>query len=83
MVGQHVELLLLDMRRGYLGRGQSKWLKSRLGSSTATWKVVLSGSSFGRIDIDDKMVSQLTVDNQSKCNSYATSVLTDYPCHCR
>lgn len=66
LIGQHVELLLLDTRRGYLGRCQVKWLKSRLTSSTATWKIVLSGSSFGRIDVKDEGNAIEVVDNQSK-----------------
>ena len=70
--GPHVEVLILDTRRGYLGRNQSKWLKHRLSSSSATWKIVLSGTSFGRVDvmsedveISGENIAQEKADNQT------------------
>lgn len=65
-MGPHVELLILDTRRGYLGRSQSKWLKHRLSTSSASWKVILSGTSFGRVDVEANEGSQATVENQGE-----------------
>jgi phosphodiesterase/alkaline phosphatase D-like protein len=50
-LGSSIEFLILDSRRGYLGSYQSKWLKHRLTHSKASWKIILSGTSFGRVDI--------------------------------
>lgn len=37
------------MRGGYLGRQQAKWLRSQLESSTATWKLILTGQPCGLV----------------------------------
>ena len=47
MLGPKVQLLVLDHRRGYLGKEQVAWLTETLKSSPATWKLVLSGAPFG------------------------------------
>ena len=68
LLGPHVELLVLDTRRGYLGKNQGKWLKGRLINSTATWKVVLSGTSFGRMDIAASTSSDQTASVKEENN---------------
>ena len=67
MIGQSVELLILDTRRGLLGRSQSKWLKTRLSHSAATWKIIMSGASFGRVDVSCEDSGAEKAGNQSKC----------------
>ena len=47
MLGPKVQLLVLDYRRGYLGKEQVSWLADTLKNSTATWKLVLTGAPFG------------------------------------
>lgn len=47
MLGPKVQLIVLDYRRGYLGKEQTSWLSDTLKHSPATWKLVLSGAPFG------------------------------------
>ena len=47
MVGPHVQVFVLDHRRGYLGRDQTSWLTDTLGASTARFKIILTGCPFG------------------------------------
>ena len=47
MLGPHVQLFVLDYRRGYLGREQVTWLTEALTNSSARFKVILSGTPFG------------------------------------
>ena len=42
-----VHIVSLDMRRGLIGKQQSRWLREVLSKSPATWKVVLCGAPFG------------------------------------
>jgi len=44
MMGVSMEVFVLDLRNGYLGKEQSKWLKDSLLASRALWKVVLCGA---------------------------------------
>jgi hypothetical protein len=47
MLGPFVQLLVLDHRRGYLGKEQGAWLRETLSASTARFKIILSGTPFG------------------------------------
>lgn len=59
MLGPHVQLFVLDYRRGYLGKDQILWLTDSLVNSTARFKIILSGSPFGAstnsLDLIEKM----------------------------
>ena len=47
MLGPYVQLIVLDHRRGYLGKEQGAWLRETLSASTARFKIILSGTPFG------------------------------------
>ena len=47
MLGPYVQLIVLDHRRGYLGKEQGTWLRETLSASTARFKIILSGTPFG------------------------------------
>ena len=43
MLGPFIELILLDLRNGYMCKEQAKWLKETVGNSSAMWKIIVSG----------------------------------------
>ena len=47
MLGPYVQLIILDLRSGYMSKEQAKWLKDTLTSSSTMWKVVISGLPIG------------------------------------
>lgn len=47
MLGQDVQVFVLDVRNGYLGKHQAKWVRDGIERSEALWKVVLYGTPFG------------------------------------
>jgi len=47
MHGPHVEVFVLDLRCGVLGKQQAKWLREGLSRSGAFWKIVLAGAPIG------------------------------------
>ena len=54
-VSSDVHVVSLDMRRGVIGKQQSRWLREVLTKSPATWKIVLCGAPFG-VDSDVELV---------------------------
>merc|ERR1711916_264671 len=46
-IGRFVQVFVLDMREGMLGKAQSKWLIEMLEGSNAAWKIVLAGKPLG------------------------------------
>jgi len=50
-VGRLVQVFSLDMRRGFLGKQQSRWLRSGLETSPAPWKIILCGVPFGMVNV--------------------------------
>jgi hypothetical protein len=69
MLGPHVQIFVLDYRRGYLGKDQIAWLTESLVNSSARFKIILSGSPFGAStnspDLIEKM-DQLERDSSSR-----------------
>jgi hypothetical protein len=56
MISSDVQMIILDLRKmqgkaslgcDYLGKEQAEWLQFILQSSTATWKIICTGKSFG------------------------------------
>jgi hypothetical protein len=47
MIGPDVQLLLLDIRSGYISKEQAKWIKDTITTSDALWKIVVSGLPLG------------------------------------
>jgi hypothetical protein len=47
MIGQQVQLFVLDHRRGYMGKDQVAWLTEALESSSARFKIIVTGTPFG------------------------------------
>lgn len=43
-VGASIEVFVLDLRNGFVGKEQAKWLKESLASSRAMWKLVMCGA---------------------------------------
>ena len=46
-VGRYIQLFVLDMREGMLGKAQAKWLINGLEGSSAAWKIILAGRPLG------------------------------------
>lgn len=46
-ISKEIEVYVLDSRHGYLGKEQARWLKDSLRKSTAQYKLIFSGKSFG------------------------------------
>jgi hypothetical protein len=44
---REIEVYVLDSRNGYLGKEQARWLKDSLRKSTAQYKLIFTGRSFG------------------------------------
>lgn len=51
-ISKEIEVYVLDSRNGYLGKEQARWLKDNLRKSTAQYKLIFSGKSFGIQFID-------------------------------
>jgi hypothetical protein len=47
MLGPKVQVVVLDHRRGYLGKEQVAWLTDTLKTSPAPWKIILTGAPCG------------------------------------
>ena len=63
MIGSHIQLIMLDLRSGRMGKEQAKWLKETLESSSALWKIVLSGLPVG-VEIDSSGKPMGNIDDQ-------------------
>jgi len=46
-VSKALQVWVLDMRCGFIGKAQSRWLKDTLSRSRSDWKVVLCGTPYG------------------------------------
>jgi len=50
-MGPACQIVVLDSRKGYLGRQQARWLRDELFASSTVWTVVLSGTPLG-VEVD-------------------------------
>ena len=48
-VGRYVQIYVLDLREGIMGKAQAKWFFESLDGSKAPWKIVLCGSPLGLV----------------------------------
>eukprot|EP00604_Paraphysomonas_vestita_P003432 CAMPEP_0174820164 /NCGR_PEP_ID=MMETSP1107-20130205/3824_1 /TAXON_ID=36770 /ORGANISM="Paraphysomonas vestita, Strain GFlagA" /LENGTH=470 /DNA_ID=CAMNT_0016034975 /DNA_START=826 /DNA_END=2235 /DNA_ORIENTATION=+ len=46
-ISKEIEVFVLDTRNGYLGKEQARWLKDSLRKSSALYKLIFTGKSFG------------------------------------
>lgn len=46
-LGRYIQLFVLDMREGDLGKAQTKWIKDAVEGSAHPWKIILSGVPLG------------------------------------
>jgi hypothetical protein len=46
-LGRYIQLFVLDMREGDLGKAQTKWLSEAVEGSSHPWKIILSGVPLG------------------------------------
>jgi hypothetical protein len=51
-ISKEIEVYVLDSRNGYLGKEQARWLKESLRKTTAQYKLIFTGKSFGIQFID-------------------------------
>jgi hypothetical protein len=49
-LGRYIQLFVLDLREGDMGKAQAKWLKDQLEGSGHAWKIVLCGVPLGFIE---------------------------------
>jgi len=47
MLSPDVQVIILDARKGYLGKEQSKWISGVLQRSQALWKIIVYAPAFG------------------------------------
>ena len=73
-IGSQIQVFSLDLRRGFLGKTQAKWLTSGLVKSPCAWKIVLAGASFGVINdlpevIDEAAIGDVAIPVDSTNNT--------------
>ena len=77
-LGPGLEVFCLDLRGGYLPKEQAKWLKDRLQSSTAIWKVVLTGAPVAiAVDAAHQVKTQQTRQRNKKSVAVSESIDLD------
>jgi hypothetical protein len=52
MLASSVELYVLDLRAGYLGKHQSEWLTVGLMTSQAQWKIIITGAPLCSVSVE-------------------------------
>lgn len=57
-VGRYVQIYVLDLREGIMGKAQAKWFFDCLDGSNAPWKIVLCGSPLGLVAAKAKDVAE-------------------------
>ena len=74
-----VQVISLDMRGGYIGKQQARWLRSMLTNSLAHWKIILCGACISATDASSNAESTTegAVNSETEATAARVSVKTD------